>query len=135
MRCGCCRAFSTTSRPGAPTTPQHVQNLVIRDYAQRHGLLYKLSAVECAMPGCYMVLETVLAELGGLEGIICYSMFMLPARPGRRAAIYRRLSEAEVSLHGALEGLAVRTEGDFARLEDLFLVERFAARGPLSLAW
>jgi sporadic carbohydrate cluster protein (TIGR04323 family) len=29
--------------------PQHVQNLVVRDYAQRNGLHYLLSATEYAM--------------------------------------------------------------------------------------
>ena len=30
--------------------PQHVQNMVIRDYCQRNGLNYLLSATEYAMP-------------------------------------------------------------------------------------
>ena len=38
--------------------PQHVQNLVVRDYASRAKLPYLLSATEYAMPGCYMVLES-----------------------------------------------------------------------------
>jgi sporadic carbohydrate cluster protein (TIGR04323 family) len=108
-------------------TPQHVQNLVIRDYAQRHGLAFKLSAAEYAMPSCYMVLEAVLDELDRLEGIICFSLFMLPERPERRAEIYRRVLRRGRSLHGALEGLAVRDARDVARLEDIFLVDRSAA--------
>src|SRR5271156_6802343 len=50
--------------------PQHVQNLVVRDYASRTKLPYLLSATEYAMPGCYMVLESVLAELAHVEGVI-----------------------------------------------------------------
>jgi sporadic carbohydrate cluster protein (TIGR04323 family) len=115
-------------------TPQHVQNLVIRDYAQRHGLAFKLSAAEYAMESCYMVLESVLDELDGLEGIICFSLFMLPARAERRQAIYRRVLERGSSLHGALEGLAIRDWHDVARLEDIFLVDRFAAPSLPELA-
>ena len=37
--------------------PQHIQNLVIRDYCRRHDLPFKLSASEYAMPHCYMMLE------------------------------------------------------------------------------
>ncbi len=44
--------------------PQHVQNLVVRDYAQRNDLHYLLSATEYAMEACYMNLEAVLEELG-----------------------------------------------------------------------
>ena len=51
------------SRPVRGTsTPQHVQNLVIRDYAARSGLDFKLSATEYAMDGCYLMLEAVLDE-------------------------------------------------------------------------
>ena len=37
--------------------PQAVQNMVIRNYCQKHQLTYLLSATEYAMPGCYMILE------------------------------------------------------------------------------
>jgi hypothetical protein len=37
--------------------PQHIQNLVIRDYAARRKLHYLLSATEYAMPGCYLILD------------------------------------------------------------------------------
>ena len=72
-------------------TAQHVQNLVIRDYAQRHNLLFKLSATEYAMAGCYMMLQQVLQELPQLDGIIAFSMFMLPP------ADFDRLAFADVA--------------------------------------
>ena len=114
--------------------PQHVQNLVVRDYAQRNGLHYLLSATEYAMDGCYMNLETVLGELDRIQGVICFSLFMLPRRAERRHAIYRRIFEAGADLHGALESMAIRTPEDVARLEDIFLVDRVTARTPLPAA-
>jgi len=111
--------------------PQHVQNLVVRDYAQRNGLHYLLSATEYAMDGCYMNLDTVLNELEQIEGIVCFSLFMLPQRAERRRALYDRVFAAGGDLHGALENMAIRTEDDIARLEDIFLVDRFAAKAPL----
>jgi sporadic carbohydrate cluster protein (TIGR04323 family) len=113
--------------------PQHVQNLVVRDYVQRTGLTFKLSAVEYAMPGCYMMLETVLDELPTLDGIVCYSLFMLPQRAEARDAVYRRVLGAGRSLHGALEGTAIRDWDDARRLEDIFLVDRFAGSATLAI--
>jgi sporadic carbohydrate cluster protein (TIGR04323 family) len=107
--------------------PQHVQNLVVRDYASRNKLPYLLSATEYAMPGCYMVLESVLAELDHVEGVICYSLFMLPQKAARRRQVYNRIFDAGCSLHGALEGMAVRGPDDVAMLEDIFMGDRFAA--------
>lgn len=108
--------------------PQHVQNLVVRDYAERNGLQYLLSAVEYAMADCYMVLDTVLEELPQIDGIICYSLFMLPADAARRRAIYARVLEAGGSIHGAVENMAIRDEVDVAKIEDIFLVDRDAAK-------
>lgn len=104
-------------------TPQHVQNLVIRDYAQRHGLAYRLSATEYAMPACYMMLHQVLEELPMLEGVIAFSLFMLPRRTERRLAVYRRVLDAGASLHTALEGFVLRGESDIDRLERVWLVQ------------
>lgn len=104
-------------------TPQHVQNLVIRDYTQRHGLAYKLSATEYAMPGCYMMLHQVLEELPTLEGVVAFTLFMLPRRPERRLAVYRRILAAGAALHTALEGFVLRDEDDIDQLERVWLVQ------------
>ena len=58
--------------------PQHVQNLVIRDYCERNHLQFLLSAAEYAMPDCYLVLEQVLDELTEINGLVAYSLFQLP---------------------------------------------------------
>ncbi len=108
--------------------PQSVQNLVIRDYAARRGLAYRLSAAEYAMPGSYLVLESVLDELATLEGVIMYSLFMLPSRSERRHRVYRRVLDAGCTLHGAIEDMAIADEDGVARAEDLILADRFAAR-------
>jgi sporadic carbohydrate cluster protein (TIGR04323 family) len=107
--------------------PQHVQNLVVRDYAQRNGLHYLLSATEYAMDACYMNLDTVLGELDRIQGIVCFSLFMLPARAERRHALYQRIFDSGGDLHGALENMAIRGPEDAARLEDIFMVDRHAA--------
>jgi sporadic carbohydrate cluster protein (TIGR04323 family) len=114
--------------------PQSVQNLVIRDYAQRNGLTYLLSAVEYAMPGCYMNLETVLEEVDAIEGVLLFSLFMLPERRERRRAIYDRILSAGASLHGALENLSLAEESDIQRIEDIFAAARLTEKGspPLS---
>ncbi len=101
-------------------TPQHVQNLVVRDYAWRRGLTFALSATEYAMPDCFMIFEQVLDELPRLDGIICFSLFMLPGDAARRAAIWHRVRAAGGSLHFALEGLAVHGDQEFSRVEDIW---------------
>jgi len=104
--------------------PQHVQNLVLRDYAGRRGLTLLLPAAEYAMPGCHMILEQVVDELAGLDGIVAYSLFMLPDQPAARESLWRRVRGAGGAIHFALEGLAMADDDGFFRIEDIRLARR-----------
>lgn len=119
------------SRPvrGVPF-PQRVQNLVVRDYAQRRGLTYLLSLVEHAMPGSYMVLENLLEELPQLDGVILFSAFMLPPDAAARRAVYDRVLAARATLHAALENRFVADRQGCAELEDTILVAQALAATP-----
>jgi sporadic carbohydrate cluster protein (TIGR04323 family) len=99
--------------------PQHIQNLVIRDYAARRKLHYLLSATEYAMADCYLILEQVLADLPAIDGVILYTMFMLPSAPEQRGLVYRRLLAAGGSLHAAVEGFVLESEADIERWENV----------------
>jgi sporadic carbohydrate cluster protein (TIGR04323 family) len=107
-------------------TPQHVQNIVIRDYARRKNLTYLLSAAEHIMPGSYMILEDLLDELSRLSGIICYSIFMLPEDERRRRAIYERVLREGCELHAAVEEIAVTSKDDIRAVEDILLINKYA---------
>jgi sporadic carbohydrate cluster protein (TIGR04323 family) len=107
-------------------TPQHVQNIVIRDYARRKNLNYLLSAAEHIMPGSYMILEDLLDELPRLDGIICYSIFMLPEDEQRRRAIYDRVLSEGCNLHAAVEEIVIASKDDIPAVEDILLVNKYA---------
>lgn len=113
------RGYIASREVNGNTVPQRVQNLVVRDYARNKGIEFKLSAVEYIMPGCYMILEDVLNELPKLEGIIMFSLFMLPGGKERRRAIFDRVLVQGCVLHAALENLSIRTHDDIARIEDI----------------
>lgn len=121
------------SRPirGA-STPQRVQNLVIRDYAKRKGLSYLLSSTEFAMPGCYMMLEDLLNELPRLEGIILFSAFMLPQRKERRLRIYEKILANGCTLHSALEDMMLKAKADIENFEDVIEVVCTLPHVPLN---
>ena len=124
-----------TSRPFfGNRVPQHVQNIVLRDYCQRRGFQYLLSATEYAMPACYMMLEDALNELGQIDGIALYSIFLLPHRQGRRLAIYDRVLAAGASLHGAVENIALASPADIQPIEDIWQVQQIVSRNAAPAA-
>jgi len=106
--------------------PQYVQNLLLRNYCQKHQLPYLLSATEYMMPGCYMMLEEVLGTLDVIDGIVLFSIFMLPESPIKRARIYKKILSSECTLHGALEDLSIRNWGDVQIVEDILNLNRIA---------
>lgn len=99
--------------------PQHIQNLVIRDYADRHRLDFLLSGTEYQMDRSYLILGEILDHLDSVDGIILYTRFMLPEDRGQRQDIYRRVLEAGCTLHAAVEDAELRGEADIERWETM----------------
>jgi|SRR5579862_2466008 len=106
--------------------PQNVQNLIIRTYCQKHNLHYLLSATEYRMTGCYMILEEVLASLSSIEGIVLFSVFMLPQSAEKRQYIYQKVLDAGRSLHAALEDLSIKNVADVQMVEDILKLNKIA---------
>jgi sporadic carbohydrate cluster protein (TIGR04323 family) len=104
--------------------PQHVQNLVIRDYCERNRLRFLLSATEYAMPGCYLIFEQVLAELTEVSGLVAYSLFQLPEESSRRQRIYEKILCQQKDLHFAVEGLRASTQKECERIETLWRIRQ-----------
>jgi sporadic carbohydrate cluster protein (TIGR04323 family) len=110
--------------------PQRVQNLVVRDYAQRRKLAYRLSVTEYAMPGCTMMFESLLGELPDLDGIVLFSLFVLPAQRDRRLRAYERIIDGGKTLHAALENLVLATRDDISKWEDIIGVDATLGATP-----
>jgi sporadic carbohydrate cluster protein (TIGR04323 family) len=107
--------------------PQRVQNLVIRTYANSRKLDFLLSATEYYMNNCYMMLEALLDELEKIEGIIFYSIWMLPQDSQRRKSLYDRVIDSGCSLHFALEELAIDRARDIALIEEITMSYQLAS--------
>ena len=114
------RGYIASRAVNGNQVPHHVQNLVVRDYADRNGLRYLLSATEMSPENCFIVLNDVLSGLDKISGIIMYSLFMLPKRSDTRADIYNLLLKNRKTLHAAVENISLNNEKDIQRLEEIF---------------
>ena len=103
--------------------PQHVQNIILRDYCQKRGYELLLSATEYAMPDSYMILESVLDDLANIDGIVFYSLYQLPLQPEKRKLIYSRVLRAQKSLHFAVEGMSISNSNEIESVENCLLVK------------
>lgn len=78
------------------------------------------------MPGSYMILEDLLDELPRLNGIICYSIFMLPSDEARRCEIYDRVLREGGDMHAAVEEITLASKADIQAIEDILMVQKYA---------
>ena len=104
--------------------PQHVQNMVIRDYCKKQGLQYLLSATEYAMPNSHLILQQVLDELSELDGIIFYSLFLLPEDTTERDRVIQIILKKEKTIYFAVEGLRISNKAEYKRIEIIWQVKK-----------
>jgi len=110
--------------------PQHVQNIVLRDYARRRGVTLLLAASEYAMPGSHLILETVCDELPRIDGILAYSVFQLPEDGRHRASVLERVVGQGKQAHFAVEDIVVDSAESAAAVEVLWRVRTALDAAP-----
>jgi len=104
--------------------PQHVQNIVIRDYCKKENLHYGLSAVEYAMKNSYKTLHQLVNNLKSLDGIVAYSVFQLPSDDLERKNILKKIIKQKKTLFFALEELRLSTNDDLKKIDNIWLVRK-----------
>jgi len=104
--------------------PQHIQNLVIRDYCNKYSIQYLLSATEYAMEGSYMIHEQVMNDLVDVDGIVAYSIYQLPEDAMQREKIYQQIIRLKKTYHFAVENLSMSDQQECDRIEALWRVRQ-----------
>lgn len=112
------RGYVTSREFGGACIPVPVQSLVLRDYCVRKGYVYKLHLNENMFPHSYLVLEGIVRDLSAFEGVLMCSMYMLPKRAARRAAIYQAIFDQGATLHFVLEDILLRRMDDTLAVEE-----------------
>lgn len=116
------RGYVTSREFGGLRIPVPTQALILRDYCTRKKFLYKLHINENVFPHSYLVLESLIKNLDGLEGLLVTSLFMLPERAERRRALYEHIYRQEVTLHFVMEDVVLARPGDEAWIEDILAI-------------
>ena len=104
--------------------PQHVQNLVIRNYCNNNNLEYQLSASEYEFKDSHSMLYQMLDELGSIDGIIAYSIFQMPSDKYLRNKIINKLIKNKKSFYFSLEDMKVSNKEDLFLLDEIWNVKK-----------
>jgi len=104
--------------------PQHIQNIIIREFCKKEKLHYSLSAVEYAMKDSYKTLYQLISNLKNLDGIVAYSVFQLPFNNFERNKILKKVIKKKKTFYFALEDLKLSNKNDLQKIENIWLVKK-----------
>ena len=102
--------------------PQKVQNLVIRDYAQRNNINLLLSSTEYKMKNSFLMFDSLINKKNkNFNGVIVYSLFMLQNYADREKIIHK-LKNNNIKLFCALEEIEIKDNIDLVSLKKIFFM-------------
>ena len=104
--------------------PQHVQNIIIRDYCAKKNIHYLLSATEYAMENSSLILKQLISDLSSIDRIVSYSLFQMPEDNAERKSIFSKIISLNKEMHFAVEGLSLYDNESFNRIEDIWRVKK-----------
>ena len=104
--------------------PQHVQNIVIRDYCSKKNVQYLLSATEYAMENSALMLRQLVKDLPSIDGIVAYSIFQMPEDDTERHSIFNSILSSKKEIHFAVEGLSIYDNESYSRIESIWQVKK-----------
>ena len=104
--------------------PQHVQNLVLRNYCEVNKIHFLLSATEYAMKESSLMLNKILKEIKEIDGFVFYSLFQLPQNILERQKVYKVILSNKKEIHFAVEDMKLKSINDIEEIEQIILIKK-----------
>jgi len=104
--------------------PQHVQNIVIRDYCSKKSFQYLLSESEYSMEGSYHILKNLVNNTSSINGIVAYSLFQLPKNDDLRKKLVFKLLKKKKTFHFAVERISISNFKDWERVDYIWKIKK-----------
>tara|TARA_Y100000591_G_C21791975_1_gene677091 strand:- start:249 stop:671 length:423 start_codon:yes stop_codon:yes gene_type:complete len=106
--------------------PQHVQNLVIKDYCEQKDYLFLLSFTEYRMSNSTLMLQSLLKDLKKIDGIVFFSLFQLPENQSFRMKLLKKILKQKKEIHFAVEKIIFNNESQLELVENLFSLKKLS---------
>ena len=108
--------------------PQRVQNLVIRDFALKKKIFFKLSSTEYNMENCYIMLNSLIKDINKIDGIIFYSIEMLADDKKKILKLIDFFIKKKKTIFFAVEELKLSSKNDLKKIKEILLIKKFYMR-------
>jgi len=104
--------------------PQHIQNIILREYCKKKNYNFELSNTEYSSVGNSKILMNILNNLKKYDGLIFYSLYQLPENFTERIKVYKKIYTQKKEIHFALENKKVSKKEEFNYLEKIYLLKK-----------
>ena len=104
--------------------PQHVQNIVIKDFCKNNSLEYSLSVSEYKMENSFLILNDLLKKMRNIDGIVAYSLFQLPTDNNKRNHILKKIINKKKFICFAVEKITVSKIKDINKINILWRIKK-----------
>lgn len=104
--------------------PQHIQNIVIRDFCTKNSFQYLLSASEYRMKKSYSVLEDLIKNSEKIDGIAAYSLLMLPENSLYRTKLLKNFINKKKFFCFVVEEIIVKNLKDIVEINNLWKIKK-----------
>ena len=114
-----------SSRPfGKLNIPVPLQSLGIRDFCSKNNLAFVLPVNENSFPNSYLVLEGIIENLNFYEGIIMYSINMLPTKKEKRLKLINKILQQNCRVLFVLENISISDDSSLKETEFLIKIKQ-----------
>tara|TARA_B100001540_G_C15506169_1_gene505892 strand:+ start:219 stop:620 length:402 start_codon:yes stop_codon:yes gene_type:complete len=104
--------------------PQHVQNIVIRDFCNKNSIQYLLSASEYKMKNSYTILMDLINNMQSYDAIVAYSVFQLPEKDSVREQLLKRILKKNKRFYFAVEEIKFSKANDIKTINKLWKIKK-----------
>lgn len=111
--------------------PQRVQNLVIREFANRKDIMFKLSSTEYNMKNSYIMLNSLSDDYIFIDGVIFYSIEQLLDNKKICLKIIRFLLNKKKIIFFALEELKISNISELDQLNEILFIKKNSMKKKL----
>ena len=111
--------------------PQRVQNLVIREFANRKEIMFKLSSTEYNMKNSYIMLNSLQDDYVFIDGVIFYSIEQLLDDKKICLRIIKFLKSKKRIIFFALEELKISNISEFEKLNEILFIKKNSMKKKL----
>ena len=104
--------------------PQHVQNIVIKDFCTKNNLNFLLSATEYSMNNSSYILSELIDNQDNLHGIVAYSIFQLPEENKKRKKFLNKILNKKKNIFFACENFKVTNNIEMKAIETIWNIRK-----------